>query len=111
MEIDITDLEFAGLFTVDSGQAIVGDPCYLDDYDTNKNEDWNTQGKAGQYSYQGISATTLAHDFGEIGMGKAVAFSTGWGDGTYPVYVKLNEDERVSMVIIDFENNLKDEDE
>jgi len=44
-------------------------------------------------------------------MGKAVAFSTGWGDGTYPVYVKLNEDERVSMVIIDFENNLKDEDE
>jgi len=42
MEIDITDLEFAGLFTVDSGQAIVGDPCYLDDYDTNKNEDWNT---------------------------------------------------------------------
>ena len=30
-------------------------------------------------------------------------------DGQYPVYVKLNDDGRVSMVVIDFEGNLDDD--
>ena len=99
----LTDLEYAGSFAVDSGQAMVGDPCYLDDWDTNKNEEWNIEGKEGQYSYQGASATTIANSYGELGMSTAVVFNTGYGDGVYPVYVKLNDDGRVSMVVIDFE--------
>ena len=104
----LEDLEFAGMFGVDSGQAMVGDPCYLDDWDTNKNDEWNLEGKEGQYSYHGASATTLSKQFGSLGF-NAVVFSTGYGDGVYPVYVKLNGDGRVSMVVIDFEGNLDEE--
>ena len=101
-------LVLAGYFSVDSGQAMVGDPCYLDDWDTNKNDEWNLEGKEGQYSYHGASATTLSKQFGSLGF-NAVVFSTGYGDGVYPVYVKLNGDGRVSMVVIDFEGNLDEE--
>jgi hypothetical protein len=52
-------LKLAGYFTVDSGQAMVGDPAYLDDWDTNKNDEWNLEGKQGEYSYFGASATTI----------------------------------------------------
>ena len=103
----IEGLEFAGFFSVDSGQAMVGDPCYLSDWDNNTNEEWNLEGKIGEYSYQGVCATTNDGIYGDVGNGKAVAFSTGYGDGLYPVYVKLNADNRVSMVIIDFEENIK----
>jgi hypothetical protein len=98
----IEGLTHAGYFAVDSGQAMVGDPCYLDDWATDKGVEWNLEGKVGQYSYQGASATTLANNFGELG-NSAVVFSTGYGDGYYPVYVKLNEDGRVVKVVIDFE--------
>ena len=98
--------KLAGYFTVDSGQAMVGDPCYLDDWDTNKNEEWNIEGKAGDYSYHGASATTIANSYGELGHAKAVVFNTGYGDGMYPVYVELNDDNRVSTVIIDFEGTI-----
>jgi len=107
VSLKIDDLTYAGSFGVDSGQAMVGDPAYLDDWDTNKNEDWDLEGKFGQYSYQGASATTLKDNYGELGTGTAVVFSTGWGDGLYPVYAKLNDEGRVSMIVIDFEDNLR----
>jgi hypothetical protein len=105
----LNNLIYAGSFAVDSGQAMVGDPCYLDDWDTNKNDEWNLDGKVGQYSYQGASATTIANDFGSLG-NTAVVFSTGYGDGYYPVYVQMNSDGRVSKVVIDFEGDI-DQDE
>ena len=105
-KITLTNLIQAGSFGVDSGQAMVGDPCYLDEWDTNKNEEWNIEGKEGQYSYHGASATTLANSYGELGMGTAVVFNTGYGDGLYPVYVQMNEDGRVSKVVIDFEGDI-----
>jgi hypothetical protein len=105
-KITLTNLIQAGSFGVDSGQAMVGDPCYLDNWDTNKNEQWSTEGKEGEYSYHGASATTLANAYGELGNGSAVVFSTGYGDGLYPVYVQMNEDGRVSKVVIDFEGDI-----
>jgi hypothetical protein len=91
---------------------MVGDPCYLDNWDTNKNDEWSLEGKQGQYSYQGASATTLSENSaGELGIGTAVVFSTGYGDGYYPVYAHYNEDGRISMVIIDFENNIGEDGE
>jgi hypothetical protein len=103
-------LVLAGTFSVDSGQAMVGDPCYLDEWKTNVGEDWNLEGKVGDYSYQGASATTIEGNYGELGIGTAVVFSTGYGDGRYPVYVKLNNDGRVSKVVIDFEGDIDDND-
>ena len=107
IKTQIDGLELAGYFSVDSGQAMVGDPCYLDDWDTNKNDEWNLEGKEGQYSYHGASSVTLSKQFGSLGF-NAVVFSTGYGDGLYPVYVKLNEDGRVSKVVIDFEGEIDD---
>ena len=103
-------LVLAGTFGVDSGQAMVGDPCYLDQWKTNVGEDWNLEGKVGDYSYQGASATTIEGNYGELGISTAVVFSTGYGDGLYPVYVKLNNDGRVSKVVIDFEGDIDDND-
>ncbi len=103
-------LKLAGYFTVDSGQAMVGDPCYLDDWDTNKNEEWNIEGKAGDYSYHGASATTIANSYGELGNAKAVVFNTGYGDGMYPVYVELDDD-KVSKIVIDFMGDINKEQE
>jgi hypothetical protein len=102
------NLMLAGHFAVDSGQAMVGDPCYLDEWDTNKNEEWNLEGKVGNYSYHGASATTVSNSYGELGDARAVVFNTGYGDGLYPVYVKL-EDGRVSQIVIDFLGDLTEE--
>jgi hypothetical protein len=110
IKAQIEGLELAGYFSVDSGQAMVGDPCYLDDWDTNKDDEWNLEGKEGKYSYQGASATTVTNNYGELGLGTAVVFSTGYGDGYYPVYVSLNDDGRVSKVVIDFEGDDDDND-
>lgn len=110
MNTTIKNLVLAGSFAVDSGQAMVGDPCYLDNWDTNSNEEWNLKGKVGEYSYQGASATTLANDFGSLG-DSAVVFSTGYGDGLYPVYVQVTEDGRVGKVVIDFMGDIDEEQE
>jgi len=107
----LTDLVYAGSFAVDSGQAMVGDPCYLDGW-----EPWaagtpfDHDKHVGEYSYLGASGRTLKDNFGQLGSASAVVFSTGYGDGLYPVYVQLNEDGRVAKVVIDFEGDL-DEDE
>ena len=86
---------------------MVGDPCYLDQWKTDEGLEWDLQGKIGQYSYQGASATTIENSYGELGIGSAVVFNTGYGDGYYPVFVQMNEDGRVSKVVIDFEGEIK----
>ena len=103
----INRLGYVGSIAVDSGQAMVGDPCYLDGWNTNEGDEWKLEGKEGEYSYQGASATTIASNMGELGFGKAVVFSTGYGDGLYPVYVSLDENNRVAKVIIDFEGDVE----
>ena len=107
--IQTNDLVLIGSFAVDSGQAMVGDPCYLDEWNPNTNDEWNLEGKVGEYSYQGASATTLSEESaGVLEMAKAVVFSTGYGDGLYPVYAYYNDDNRVSMIVIDFEDNVEE---
>jgi hypothetical protein len=107
MRTEIDNLIEAGWFSVDSGQAMVGDPCYLDQWKTDEDLEWNLEGKIGQYSYQGASATTVENSYGELGIGTAVVFNTGYGDGYYPVFIQMNEDGRVSKVVIDFEGEIK----
>lgn len=100
--IDTAKMTYIGNFTVDSGQAMIGDPCYLNDWDTNTNEDWNLEGKENEYSYFGASATTLKNSYGELGNSSAVVFSTGYGDGVYPVYAEIDEDGRVAKIVVNF---------
>jgi hypothetical protein len=111
-QTQIEGLILAGTIAIDSGQAMVGDPCYLDTF-----EQWadgtpfNHQEKAGEYGYLGACGVTLKDGFGQLGESQAVVFNTGYGDGLYPVYVQLNEDGRVSKVVIDFEGDLDEEQE
>jgi hypothetical protein len=71
---------------VSSGQLMVGDPSFLELWDTSDSEEWNLDGKIGHFSYQGASATTIAHNFGVLADGKSVVFNTGYGDGNYYVF-------------------------
>lgn len=105
MTLDINKMTYIGSFAVDSGQAIVGDPCYLEDWqpwnsDINKFEEHET--RAGEYGYLGACGITLSSGYGELGRSSAVAFTTGYGDGLYPVYAEINEDGRVARIVIDF---------
>ena len=108
--ITLQDLTYAGSFAVDSGQAMVGDPCYLDKWEPWANgTPFEHEENAGKYSYLGACGVTLKDGYGQLGAADAVVFSTGYGDGLYPVYVKLNDDGRVGMVVIDFDGDLDDE--
>ena len=103
--IKVNDLQLIGRFSVDSGQAIVGDPCYLEDWKPWNSEEDNFadhENKAGEYGYLGACNATLGKGYGELNNGSAVAFSTGYGDGYYPVYAEINEDGRVAKIVIDF---------
>jgi hypothetical protein len=92
------ELTYTGSIYIDSGQAMVGDPCYLDEWDTNKNDKWpdDLSIKAGEYSYHGASAMSCGpNGYGELGFAKAVIFSTGYGDGLYPVYANFSDEGRI----------------
>ncbi len=58
--------------------------------------------KAGEYGYLGACGVTLKDNYGELGNSSAVVFSTGYGDGLYPVYAEINEDGRVAKIVVDF---------
>jgi hypothetical protein len=111
--IKTDQLELIGQFAVDSGQAMVGDPCYLDEW-----QPWSYgedvpfeehKNRAGEYSYLGACNATLGKGFGELGSASSVVFSTGYGDGLYPVYAHINEDGRVGLVVIDFTGEYLDD--
>lgn len=106
-------LTLIGQFSVDSGQAMVGDPCYLDEWQPWNSEEHNFEDHPqhkGEYGYLGACNATLEKGFGQLGMASAVAFSTGYGDGLYPVYAHINEDGRIGMVVIDFTGEYLDDD-
>ena len=100
-----------GRFAVDSGQAMIGDPCYLDDW-----KPWNSEqdkfedhiNRVGEYGYLGACNATLTNGYGELKQGASVVFNTGWGDGVYPVYANIDEEGTIRSITIDFVN---DEDE
>lgn len=91
-----------GSVWVDSGQMMLGDPCYL--------EQWGGHDAAfdrpGEYSYAGACTATCSDESaGMLGDGLAAVFSTGYGDGTYPVDVTYNSEGRVVAVTILFDED------
>lgn len=112
MATSLEGLTLIGHIAVDSGQAMVGDPCYLDNWEPWVSEVDNFEdhvNKKGQYGYLGACNATLTEGFGQLGSADAVVFSTGYGDGIYPVYAKLNGETTVDMVVIDFTGALSDD--
>ena len=104
----LDNLQLIGTFFVDSGQAMIGDPLYLDKWKSYIAEDFNIDDHVNhvdEYSYMGAANATLTKGFGTLGDHDATVFSTGNGDGLYPVYAQIEEyDEwgpRVWAVVID----------
>jgi len=71
-----------GHCAVDSGQLMVVDPGYLDRW----KDDCFDNPNSTEESYSNACKKTLSEDkAGELGNAYAVAFSSGFGDGVYPV--------------------------
>lgn len=93
-------LEEVGLIGVDAGVCWVGDPCYIlhaekAPADIGKNwgefcDKLEEKGRPAQFNY----------DMGHAGLG--VVVSTGYGDGSYPVYVRRNSEGRIAEVRVVF---------
>ena len=105
--------EFVGVVGVDSGQLMVCDPCYLE-------KEWSPvvtldfgPGAAGKFSYDGAcNATLSAAGHGQLNFllghaGAGVAFSSGWGDGSYEVWIRRSEGRIAEARVI----MIEDEDE
>lgn len=117
-----TGTRLIGLVGVDSGQLLLTDPCYLSDFESDNYTGTPTEANSNglfPYSYSGACAATLstrmagglAFRLGHEGAG--VAFSTGWGDGLYPVYVTYSDEGRIASVEVRFieDEDFADEDE
>ena len=95
-------MTYIGSFIVDSGQAMVGDPCYLDKWQAEYDNFDDYKKSGGQYGYLGACEATLTEGYGELGNSNSVVFTTGYGDGVYPVYAEFNDDGRIAKIVIDF---------
>ena len=90
-----------GYVAVDSGQLMLCDPCYLNEWQNN--EEWARESadedRLYPFSYNGCCGATMGdYQYGQLkfnggNAGAGVTFASGFGDGFYPVYAKFTEDE------------------
>jgi hypothetical protein len=90
--------EQVGNIGVDAGLCWIGDPCYIlpEDRTENVGKDWPDFCRkiAGRDHY------SFDYRLGHEGVG--VCVSTGWGDGTYPVYIERGEEGRIASATVVF---------
>lgn len=121
-----TAWEKIGTVPVETGQLMIIDPCWVDGmWEERRFEDIRNQIQAGQWqkinermpaadelSYRAACFTTIwdergGGNFGPVRTGGckvAAVVSTGFGDGTYDVYVRRDpESGRIMGVMVDFE--------
>ncbi len=120
-----------GNVAVDSGQLMITDPCYIDMFDTQKDANFDESLPEGvdlnshhneepldnyPYTYGGACAASCNSDSGAVmtaptmsSPGIGACFSTGWGDGMYPVYLEYNNEGRVKSVTVEFITDEYDE--
>jgi len=97
-----------GEISVDSGQILVCDPCYLKDWKADRVSDEGVP--SADFSYSGACSQTLSEKrCGGIGDGLGIAIATAYGDGTYPVYVLRDERGSPTQVLISFEDIFEEE--
>jgi hypothetical protein len=87
------DWQRAGEFGVDAGICWIGDPCYLSD-GRGPMQDWAAF----------CRRVNDAEDNEVLQCDEGVAVHTGWGDGSYPVYVQRDLSGRVLGVLIAFDD-------
>lgn len=87
--------QLIGYVGVDSGQLMLCDPSYIGQDFAASEFDPATTDETGTYpmTYNGASGATLSDErFGQLGNALGVAFSSGLGDGVYPVYAVIVND-------------------
>lgn len=113
------DWTLVGSIGVDAGICWIGDPCYIlhrEDYKDGKvvpaplpeslGKDWPDFCNKLGFTYPTMKSFSYKHG----GEGLGVVVSTGYGDGFYPVYVKLvpgtllrdKDTKRIAAVFVDF---------
>jgi len=84
-----------GVTTVDSGQLIIIDPCYLQKW---KNDEYNEKASYNQLCYSNAcKASSLKNKGGSFGSSAiAIAFQSGLGDGVYRVYAYYKDISKIT---------------
>ena len=92
-----------GKIPVDSGQVMITDPCYLGDFenDNYSSDQWDSEAEI-EFSYSGACRRTIKDGVGQVTF-LAVASSTAYGDGMYPVYAKYDHQGRIVQLAVDFQ--------
>jgi len=97
-----------GAVYVDSGQLMITDPCYLKRWENDKFVDGKKEAPY-SYSYDGACNATSSVDqvgvlnlrtSGILNAGLGIVFSSGYGDGEYPVFATYNQEGRIVKVEI-----------
>ena len=96
-----------GNMSVDAGLCWVGDPCYvLGDEASSRVHDWDEFCERLDSNNKNWSAP--------LGEGTGFAVHTGFGDGSYPVYIETSDEgswgERVKSITIEFISDEEEED-
>ena len=102
------DVEFVGNVSVDSGQVMVIDPCYVLDGAHDEAPEYDpSDGKVCGYGHPcEVTLSDKRHgEFMAKGFASAVASSSGYGDGNYPVYAVKNGEGRVVELTIYFDED------
>ena len=100
-----TTKEKIGFAAVDSGQLLVCDPCYIDGQW--EKEEFSDKPPQNNFSYNSCCKKTLSKEgAGQLNFklgheGCGVVFSSGYGDGCYPVYAEKNKEGRIIRVTIE----------
>ena len=81
-----------GYVGVDSGQVMIVDPCYV----IRDDAEYEKLGCSDEYQ----AIRSVRHPI--TGLGCGVIVRSGYGDGCYPVAVKLNREGRVKSVTVTF---------
>jgi len=91
---------------VDSGQLLIVDPCYLNQW---KDGEFHPKTKKIKNSYDEACKITCntKESAGEMiisgAFGTGIVFASGYGDGEYPVYATYNKDKRIIKIEINME--------
>lgn len=104
---------YLGEITVDSGQILIVDPCYLERWksgDVNLDKFEEDYDGSFDNNYDEVCRANTKQGFAEVFNGSAVMAITTNGDGIFPVFGLTNAKGKIAQIIIDFEFDEDDED-
>jgi len=96
-------VKYIGQIGIDAGLCWLGDPWYILHAEPKPKaigDDWSGFCDVLNRGKQYPTAHQFNYDLGHPGLG--VCFSTGYGDGVYPVYATFNSEGRIAKVCVEF---------